>query len=60
MSNENVPTGRHADTSRVSYMERWAERYPHGQRSVEKTRLKLGKARYRANREPIEAKPAKP
>ena len=54
---ETAPkAGKHAD-DRTSYMERWAERYPHGQRSVERTRLKLGKAKYRAHRDPLPAKP---
>lgn len=56
---ETRPTsGRHAD-DRTSYMERWAERYPIGQRSVERTRLKQGKAKYRAHRDPLPAKPGK-
>lgn len=58
---EAAPTaGRRADTSRTSYMERWAERYHRSQEKVERDRLRKGKAKYRAHREPLAGKPAKP
>ena len=51
-------TGRRADTSRVSYLEHWAERYYRSQVAVERARLRQGKAKYRAHREPLkEQKP---
>lgn len=59
--NPEAPTqGRRADTSRVSYMEHWAERYHRSQEAVERARLRKGKAKYRAHREPLAGKPAKP
>lgn len=48
--------GRRADTSRVSYMERWAERYYRSQEKIERDRLRKGKAKYRARREPLTGK----
>lgn len=51
--------GRRADTSRTSYMEHWAERYHRSQEAVERARLRKGKAKYRAHREPLAGKPVK-
>lgn len=49
--------GRHAtDWARRPYLDAWAERYPASQASVERGRLKQGKARHRAHRDPLPMK----
>lgn len=40
-------------TGRTSYMEQWAERYQISQAAIERARLKQGKARHRAHRDPL-------
>lgn len=44
--------GRHAGHG-GSYLEQWAERYPVSQAAAERGRLKQGKARRRAHRDPL-------
>jgi hypothetical protein len=50
------PRGRHA--GKASYLEGWAERYWRSQQAVERDRLRKGKARHRAHRDPLPGKPA--
>jgi hypothetical protein len=50
------PRGRRAGKS--SYLEGWAQRYWRSQQAVERDRLRQGKARHRAHRDPLPGKPA--
>lgn len=53
-----TPTGKRAE-SRTPYLEAWAERYHRSQLAIERSRLKDGKAKHRAHRDPLPGKPAK-
>ena len=57
MFQEPAPAGRRA-LATTPYLEGWAKRYWRSQQKVERSRLREGKARHRAHREPIKTKPA--
>jgi hypothetical protein len=48
--------GRRANAT-TPYLEAWAARYWRSQQAIERGRLRQGKAKHRAHREPIAAKP---
>lgn len=50
-------TGKRAH-ARTPYLEAWAQRYHRSQIAVERARLKAGKAKHRAHRDPLPGKPA--
>lgn len=50
----SAPSGRRASKS-VPYAETFAERHRRAQERIERNRLAVGKARYRAHREPVSA-----
>lgn len=43
-------------SGRQSYLELWAKRYWRSQQAIERSRLLLGKAKYRAHRDPLPGK----
>ena len=49
-------SGRRSDGS-TPYLEGWAQRYWRAQQSIERGRLRQGKAKHRAHRDPIQGKP---
>jgi len=51
-------SGRRA-AARDSYLDRWARRYWKSQEAIERDRLRKGKAKYRAHRDPFPGKAAK-
>jgi hypothetical protein len=48
------PQGRRANAT-TPYLEAWAARYWRSQQAIERNRLRKGKARHRAHRDPIPA-----
>lgn len=52
-------TGKRAE-ARTPYLEAWAQRYHRSQLAIERARLKAGKAKHRAHRNPLPAKPGQP
>ncbi|MET4094600.1 hypothetical protein [Arthrobacter sp. UYCu712] len=55
---ETTATGKRAE-GRTPYLEAWAQRYHRSQLAIERGRLKAGRAKHRAHRDPLPGKPAK-